>query len=83
MKRGLIRKRASQKITDRHTWAAGQLRAALHQQFNELPEEFQGFMKNLMHASPSTYQAVVSEAFLILRWMRQMAAALPPKKEGT
>jgi len=81
--KGLDKKTGQPKITDRHTWAAGQLRAALHQQFNELPEEFQGFMKNLMHASPSTYQAVVSEAFLILRWMRQMAAALPPKKEGT
>jgi CRISPR-associated protein Cmr5 len=80
--KSLDKKTGHPKITDRHTWVAGQLRAALHQQFKEFPEEFHGFMKSLMNASPSTYQAVVSEAFLTLRWMRQMAAALPAKKEG-
>ncbi|MDP2095890.1 MAG: type III-B CRISPR module-associated protein Cmr5 [Hydrogenophaga sp.] len=80
--KGMDKKTGQPNINDRHTWVAGQLRAALHQQFSELPEEFQGFMKNLMQAKPASYQAVVSEAFLILRWMRQMAAALPSKKEG-
>ena len=80
--KSLDKKTGQPKITDRHTWVAGQLRAALHQQFKEFPEEFHGFMKSLMSANPSTYQAVVSEAFLVLRWMRQMAAALPAKKEG-
>jgi CRISPR-associated protein Cmr5 len=80
--KSLDKKTGHPKITDRHTWVAGQLRAALHQQFKEFPEEFHTFMKGLMNASPSTYQAVVSEAFLTLRWMRQMAAALPAKKEG-
>jgi CRISPR-associated protein Cmr5 len=82
--KGLDKKTGQPKITDRHTWLAGQLRAAIRQQFAELPEEFHGFMKYLMNANPSTYQAVVSEAFFVLRWMRQMAAALPAasKQDG-
>ena len=80
--KSLDKKTGQPKITDQHTWVAGQLRAALHQQFQEFPEEFRGFMEGLMNASPSTYQAVVSEAFLTLRWMRQMAAALSAKKKG-
>ena len=80
--KSLDKKTGHPKITDRHTWVAGQLRAALHRQFTEMPEEFSGFMSGLMKANPATYQAVVSEAFAVLRWMRQMAAALPAKKEG-
>jgi CRISPR-associated protein Cmr5 len=81
--KSLDKKTGHPKIGDRHTWVAGQLRAALHHQFTDFPEEFQGFMEALMKASPSTYQAVVSEAFFVLRWMRQMAAAVPSKKEGS
>lgn len=37
--------------------------------------EFGPFMKTLMKAEPSTYQAITAEAFAWLRWMRQMAPA--------
>jgi CRISPR-associated protein Cmr5 len=32
-------------------------------------------MQALMNAKPGDYQAITSEAFAWLRWMRQMAAA--------
>lgn len=37
--------------------------------------EFTPFMEALMKATPETYQAVTSEAFALLRWLRQMASA--------
>lgn len=36
---------------------------------------FEPFMQSLMAAHPSDFQAVTTEAFAWLRWMRQMAAA--------
>ncbi len=37
--------------------------------------DFETLMANLMNATPADYQAITSEAFAWLRWMRQMAAA--------
>jgi len=37
--------------------------------------EFAPFMKALMQAEPTEYQAITAEAFAWLRWMRQMAPA--------
>jgi CRISPR-associated protein Cmr5 len=37
--------------------------------------DFQPFMESLMKAAPGDYQAITTEAFAWLRWMRQMAAA--------
>ncbi len=37
--------------------------------------DFEPFMQALMKASPADYQAINTEAFAWLRWMRQMAAA--------
>jgi CRISPR-associated protein Cmr5 len=36
---------------------------------------FEKFMQDLMNARPADYQAMNSEAFAWLRWLRQMAAA--------
>lgn len=36
---------------------------------------FEGFMQDLMKASPADYQAITAEAFAWLRWLRQMAPA--------
>jgi CRISPR-associated protein Cmr5 len=36
---------------------------------------FESTMQTLMNAKPADYQAMTTEAFAWLRWMRQMAAA--------
>lgn len=57
-----------------HEKLAGQLRAWLHRRFG-LPRDFGGFMEGLLEAEPQRYQAVTTEAFAWLKWLRQMAAA--------
>lgn len=37
--------------------------------------DFAPFMESLMKAGPGDYQAITSEAFAWLKWMRQMAAS--------
>ena len=37
--------------------------------------EFSAFMQALMQASPATYQAINTEAFAWMKWLRQMSAA--------
>ena len=54
---------------------AGHLRGWLHERFPDVPSEFEGFMTALMEADTRKFQAVTTEAFAWLRWMRQMAAA--------
>ena len=54
---------------------ADHLRAWLHERFPQIPGDFKGFMENLMEADARTFQAVTTEAFSWLRWLRQMAAA--------
>ena len=53
------------------------LRAWLCQRFpKDLPKaDFASFMQALMKAEPRSFQAITTEAFAWLRWLRQMAPA--------
>ena len=52
------------------------LRAWLHERFPQVPSDFEAFMEHLMDTDDQReFQAVTTEAFAWLRWMRQMAAA--------
>ena len=44
--------------------------------------DFDAFMQYLLKASPQRYQAINAEAFAWLKWLRQMAAARKPVREG-
>lgn len=56
---------------------ATHLRTWLHSRFPKLipSAEFPNVMQALMTAQPSDYQAITTEAFAWLRWLRQMASA--------
>jgi CRISPR-associated protein Cmr5 len=56
---------------------AQHLRAWLSKRFNGVNRDpgFEPLMQALMNAKPADYQAITTEAFAWLRWMRQMAAA--------
>ena len=56
---------------------ATHLRIWLNLRFNGVSRDpgFEMFMQSLLKASPAEYQAITSEAFAWLRWMRQMASA--------
>lgn len=58
----------------RHETLAVHLRDWLHQQCGT-PSEFTDFMQYLMQANPHDFQAITTEAFAWLRWLRQMAPA--------
>ena len=58
-----------------HELLASHLRDWLHVRFDGVPSEFPGFMESLLRVEPHTYQAVTTEAFAWLKWLRQMAAA--------
>lgn len=58
----------------RHETLAVHLRDWLHEQC-KTPKDFEGFMHTLMHAKPADFQAITTEAFAWLKWLRQMAAA--------
>jgi CRISPR-associated protein Cmr5 len=61
--------------TDHHTLVGDHLRTWLHLRYPAIPSDFEGFMRKLMEAEPRVYQAVTTEAFAWLKWLRQMAAA--------
>lgn len=63
----------------RHAILGAHLRDWLHQ-VHHTPLDFEQFMQHLMRATPSEFQAVTTEAFAWLRWLRQMAPAV--EKEG-
>jgi CRISPR-associated protein Cmr5 len=67
-------KRESQRYNED---VARDLRSWLQGRFPRLIQNanFEPFMQSLMNAKPGDYQAITSEAFAWLRWMRQMAAA--------
>ncbi|WP_416391285.1 type III-B CRISPR module-associated protein Cmr5 [Alloalcanivorax xenomutans] len=44
--------------------------------------DFGAFMQALLQATPQNYQAINAEAFAWLKWLRQMAAARKPAREG-
>lgn len=52
------------------TWLAGQFPKTFVK-----GSDFGPFMEALMRAEPATYQAINTEAFAWLKWLRQMAAA--------
>lgn len=56
---------------------ATHLRTWLSQRFDGVVRDpgFEIFMQDLLKASPADYQAITTEAFAWLRWMRQMAPA--------
>ncbi len=56
---------------------ATHLRTWLNQRFNGVARDpgFEPFMQSLIKAPPATFQAVTTEAFAWLRWMRQMSSA--------
>ncbi len=56
---------------------AAHLRQWLSKRFNGVDRDpgFELLMEALMRSSPGDYQAITTEAFAWLRWMRQMAAA--------
>jgi CRISPR-associated protein Cmr5 len=56
---------------------AQHLRTWLSRRFGGVDRDpgFEPFMQVLMKSKPEDYQAITSEAFAWLRWMRQMAAA--------
>ncbi|WP_367026820.1 type III-B CRISPR module-associated protein Cmr5 [Methylococcus sp. ANG] len=56
---------------------AQHLRAWLNQRFNGVNHDpgFEPLMQALMKSKPAKYQAITTEAFAWLRWLRQMAAA--------
>ena len=58
----------------RHVTLGRHLRQWLHQTRNT-PEGFNEFMEEMMQADSRKFQAVTTEAFAWLRWLRQMAAA--------
>jgi len=43
---------------------------------------FDAFMQGLLQAKPDVYQAINSEAFAWLKWLRQMSTARIKDKEG-
>ncbi|GHU27415.1 hypothetical protein AGMMS50256_07220 [Betaproteobacteria bacterium] len=58
-----------------HEVLATHLRDWLHQQKNT-PTDFDGFMKTLLTLPARDFQAITTEAFAWLKWLRQIAPAL-------
>ena len=56
---------------------ATHLRTWLNQRFNGVARDpgFELFMQSLIKAAPADYQAITTEAFAWLRWLRQMSSA--------
>ena len=56
---------------------ATHLRTWLNLRFNKVARDpgFESFMQSLLIAPPANYQAITTEAYAWLRWMRQMASA--------
>lgn len=63
---------------------AAHLRMWLNQRFNGVARDpgFEIFMQLLLKASPADYQAITTEAFAWLRWLRQMSAARLKKERA-
>jgi CRISPR-associated protein Cmr5 len=56
---------------------AAHLRIWLSQRFKNIAPDanFEPFMQSLLKANPADYQAITTEAYAWLRWMRQMSSA--------
>ncbi len=62
---------------------ASDLRAWLAKRFPAVKQDFPGFMTSMMQAKPQDYQQITTEAFVWLKWLRQMAAARRPEANET
>ena len=70
-----------QKGSGVHMTMGEHLRGWLHERFGDgTPKDFEAFMDAMLCAEPRKYQAVTTEAFAWLKWLRQMAAA---RQRGT
>ena len=56
---------------------ASHLRTWLNLRFNNVARDpgFELFMQSLLKSQPADYQAITTEAYAWLRWLRQMASA--------
>jgi CRISPR-associated protein Cmr5 len=56
---------------------ASHMRTWLNKRFNGVAQDpgFELFMQSLLKANPADYQAITTEAYAWLRWMRQMSSA--------
>lgn len=56
---------------------ATHMRVWLNQRFNGVARDpgFEVFMQSLLKSKPADYQAITTEAFAWLRWLRQMSSA--------
>jgi len=59
----------------RHETLGAHLRDWLHRTHGT-PKPFEGFMQHLLQADACEFQAITSEAFAWLKWLRQMAPAV-------
>lgn len=73
--KSLDKKTGKPKPNDPHTHIGQHLRDALNKRFADLPADFERAMEELMKADSARFQAITTEAFAWLRWMRQMAPA--------
>lgn len=76
--KSLDKKTGTPKPNDPHTHIGQHLRDALHNRFADVPADFAGAMNRLMNSDSLRFQAITTEAFAWLRWLRQMAAARQP-----
>ncbi len=60
---------------DQHDKVGADLREWLAGRFAFVEPDFNAFMDGLLRAEPHEYQAITTEAFAWLKWLRQMAAA--------
>ena len=62
---------------DTHEEVSKQMRGWLQKRFPNVigNNGFESFMESLLNAQPRDYQAITTEAFAWLKWLRQMAAA--------
>jgi len=65
---------------ERHRLLGAHLRDWLHTSY-KTPKAFNAFMEEMFGTDSRSFQAINSEAFAWLRWLRQFAAALPLKKK--
>lgn len=63
---------------------AAHLRTWLNERFNNVARDpgFELFMQSLLEATPANYQAITTEAYAWLRWLRQMASARAKDSQG-
>jgi CRISPR-associated protein Cmr5 len=54
---------------------AKDMREWIHTRFGTLPQDFPGFMTAILKSDSHQYQAVTTETFAWLKWLRQIAAA--------